>query len=209
MGAFKVRRPGLIPQADIKRCGPLGSARAGGHQGQGFVEPWPTSGAPKGLQVGSHRPTLRRAPRGASSPTPTATPPEVSKQAGSDWLEQPSRDTGPSGCERCAGWPPLHPRESLYPIAPLSFYDAMNGGGVLSEYKKERKKVKSLTHVQLLVTPWTIAHTRLLYSWDSPGKTTGVGYHFLLQGIFLTQGSNLGLPHFRQTLYYLSHQGSP
>ena len=27
-----------------------------------------------------------------------------------------------------------------------------------------------------------------------PGKNTGVGCHFLLQGIFPTQGSNLGLP---------------
>ena len=33
--------------------------------------------------------------------------------------------------------------------------------------------------------------------------------HFLLQGMFPTQGSNLGLPHCRQTLYRLSHQGSP
>ena len=32
--------------------------------------------------------------------------------------------------------------------------------------------------------------------------------HFLLQGIFPTQGSNPGLPHCRQTLYHLSHQGS-
>ena len=32
--------------------------------------------------------------------------------------------------------------------------------------------------------------------------------NFLLQGIFPTQGSNLGLPHSRQTLYRLSHQGS-
>ena len=32
--------------------------------------------------------------------------------------------------------------------------------------------------------------------------------HFLLQGIFLTQGSNLGLLHCRQLLYHLSHQGS-
>ena len=30
--------------------------------------------------------------------------------------------------------------------------------------------------------------TRLLCPWDFPGKSTGVGYHFLLQGIFLTQG---------------------
>ena len=44
---------------------------------------------------------------------------------------------------------------------------------------------------------------------DSPGKNTGVRCHFLLQGIFLTPGSNPGLPHCRQTLYRLSHQGSP
>ena len=43
---------------------------------------------------------------------------------------------------------------------------------------------------------------------DSPGKNTGVDYHFLLQGIFPTQGSNPGLPHCRQMLYSLSHQGS-
>ena len=35
---------------------------------------------------------------------------------------------------------------------------------------------------------------------------TGVGYRFLLQGIFPTQGSNLCLPHCRQTFYHLSHQ---
>ena len=38
------------------------------------------------------------------------------------------------------------------------------------------------------------------------GKSTGVGCHCLLRGIFLTQGSNLGLLHCRQTLYRLSHQ---
>ena len=32
--------------------------------------------------------------------------------------------------------------------------------------------------------------------------------HFLLQRIFLTQESNPGLPHCRQPLYHLSHQGS-
>ena len=32
--------------------------------------------------------------------------------------------------------------------------------------------------------------TRLLWPWSSPGKNTGVGCHFLLQGIFPTQGSN-------------------
>ena len=56
-------------------------------------------------------------------------------------------------------------------------------------------------------TPWTAAHQALL-SWDSPGKNTGVGCHSLLQRIFPNQGSNLDLPHCRQILYCLSHQGS-
>ena len=43
---------------------------------------------------------------------------------------------------------------------------------------------------------------------DSPGKNTGVGCHALLQGIFPTQGLNSSLPHCRQMLYRLSHQGS-
>ena len=40
-------------------------------------------------------------------------------------------------------------------------------------------------------------------------KNTGMGSLSLLQGIFLTQGSNPGLLHCRQILYRLSHQGSP
>ena len=43
---------------------------------------------------------------------------------------------------------------------------------------------------------------------DSPGQSTGVGCHALLQGIFPTQESNPGLLHCRQILYQLSHQGS-
>ena len=45
--------------------------------------------------------------------------------------------------------------------------------------------------------------------WNSPGKNTGVGCHALLQGIFLTQGSNPGLLYCGQILYCLSHQGRP
>ena len=39
-----------------------------------------------------------------------------------------------------------------------------------------------------------------------PGKNTRVGCHALLQGIFLNQGSNPGLPHCKQILYQLSYQ---
>src|SRR5574341_326123 len=51
---------------------------------------------------------------------------------------------------------------------------------------------------------------RLLYPPNFPGKNTGVGCHLLLQGIFPTQGLNLGLLWLlqcRQILYHLSHQG--
>ena len=42
---------------------------------------------------------------------------------------------------------------------------------------------------------------------DSPGKNTAVVCYALLQEIFPTQGSNLGLPHCRQILYYLAFPG--
>ena len=42
-----------------------------------------------------------------------------------------------------------------------------------------------------------------------PRQEYWMGCHFLLQEIFLTQGLNPGPPHWRQTLYHLSHQGSP
>ena len=48
---------------------------------------------------------------------------------------------------------------------------------------------------------------RLLCPWNSPGKSTGVGCPFLLQGIF-SIFPNLGLLHCRWILYRLSHQGS-
>ena len=43
------------------------------------------------------------------------------------------------------------------------------------------------------VRPCGWSPARLLCPWDSSGKNTGVGCHFLLQRIFLTQGLNLCL----------------
>ena len=51
--------------------------------------------------------------------------------------------------------------------------------------------------------------TRLLSPWDFPSKNIGVSCHFLLHGIFPTQGSNMGLLHCRQIVYQLSYKGSP
>ena len=54
--------------------------------------------------------------------------------------------------------------------------------------KPEMAYMCSLSHVRLFVTSWTVAHQAPL--WNFPAKNTGVGCHFLLQGIFATQGSN-------------------
>ena len=43
--------------------------------------------------------------------------------------------------------------------------------------------------------PHRLQPARLLCPWGSPGKNPGVGCHALLQGVFLTQGSNLRLLH--------------
>ena len=68
-----------------------------------------------------------------------------------------------------------------------------------------------LSHSVVSHSWWSykLQSARLLCLWDSLGKNTGVGCHALLQRIFPTQGSNPGLPPWRQILYHLSHQGSP
>ena len=65
-------------------------------------------------------------------------------------------------------------------------------------------RAQSLTCVQLFVTLWTVARQTPLPMGFS-GKDTGVGGHFLLQGIFPNQGLNqslLHLLHRRQILYH-------
>ena len=66
-------------------------------------------------------------------------------------------------------------------------------------------EIASVMSDSLRLCEWLPA--RLLCPRDSLGKNTGVGCHSFLQGIFLNQGLNLGLPHCRQILYHLSHEG--
>ena len=60
-----------------------------------------------------------------------------------------------------------------------------------------------------ILRPYGLYPARLLSPWDFPGKNTGVGCHFLLLGIFPTQGSNPCLLHYQAGSLPLSHQGSP
>ena len=64
-------------------------------------------------------------------------------------------------------------------------------------------------NVWLFVTLWIVAG-QATHPWTFPGKTTGVGCHFLLQGVFPIQGSNpwvLRLLHWQAGSLPLSHLG--
>ena len=65
-----------------------------------------------------------------------------------------------------------------------------------------------LSCVQMFVTPWTVAPQAPL-STGFFRQNTGVGCCPLLQGIFLTQGSNPRLLFSRWLLYHQGHLGSP
>ena len=68
--------------------------------------------------------------------------------------------------------------------------------------------VYTLTHSQShsnvsdSLRPHGLQPAKLLCPWDFPGKNTGVGFHFLLQGIFSNPGTNLHLLSCRQILYH-------
>ena len=80
----------------------------------------------------------------------------------------------PTLCDPIDGSPPGSPVPEILQARTLewvaiSFFNAWTW----------KVKVKSLSHVWLLATPWTVAY-RLLRPWDFPGKSTGVGCHCLL-----------------------------
>ena len=75
------------------------------------------------------------------------------------------------------------------------------------------KESETVTYLcPTLCDPHGLWPSKLFCPWDSPGKTTGVGYHSLPQGIFLTQGSNpclFCLLHWQAGSLPLAHLGSP
>ena len=64
-----------------------------------------------------------------------------------------------------------------------------------------------VSHVQLFMTPRTVAHQDLFMGFSREEYWSGLP--FPPPGDLPIQGSNLGLPHCRQILYHLSNQGSP
>ena len=87
----------------------------------------------------------------------------------------------------------------IAPVLVMAYFLAVNLQPVLS-------------HVQLFAIAWTAGYSPAPGScpWRFSRQEYWSGLPCsLLQGIFPTQGSNPGLPHWRQILYSLSHQGSP
>ena len=82
----------------------------------------------------------------------------------------------------------------------------------LYAFKKHKHRVHAGSIVFDSLWPQRLQPTTLLFPWDFPGKNTGVGCHFLLQGILLTQGSSLCLLcllYWHTDSLPLNHQGNP
>ena len=134
-------------------------------------------------------------------------------------MEFPGKNTG-VGCHRLLqgfiltqGSNPclLHWQVESLPLSPqgspmVKWYLQLNGGPQDASPLWQSIEERSHSVVSNSLRSHGLYPTRLLRPWDFPGKSTGMGCHFLLQGIFLTQGSNPGLPQCRQILYHLSHQ---
>ena len=80
----------------------------------------------------------------------------------------------PTLCDPIAGSPPSSPIPGILQARTLEWVAIS-----FSNVWKWKVKVKSLSRVRPLATPWTAAH-RLFCPWDFPGKSSGVGCHCLL-----------------------------
>ena len=91
-----------------------------------------------------------------------------------------------SNCSLLAcGLRPTAAQDSSTPRARPPPPGASPGSLALARSRETVRRAPPLSCVRLVATPWNFL-----------GKNTGVGRHFLLQGIFLTQGSNSHLLHF-------------
>ena len=132
--------------------------------------------------------------------------------------------------EYWSGLPCPPPGDLLHPrIEPVSLMSPALARGFFTTSTKARQKLliirKKIIYIYYVIqkgdcyfsrlvmsdsfaTPWTIQPTRLLCPWDFPNKNIGMGCHFLLHGLFLTQELNPHLLHWQVGSSPLSHLGS-
>ena len=102
----------------------------------------------------------------------------------------------------------LHWQVGSLPLAPPGFKH-LSPLPSFNRLNTSAAAAKSLQSCPTLVTSMDCSPPGSSVHGIFPGKNTGVGWHFLLQGIFPTQELNPGLLHYRQILYRLSYEGSP
>ena len=85
----------------------------------------------------------------------------------------------------------------------MDFNDPIHG------YQKSLWKGGLVAQSCLTLRPHGLYPSRLLCPWNFPGMNTGMVCHFILQGIFSTQGLSSGLLDYRQIHDHLTHKGSP
>ena len=96
-------------------------------------------------------------------------------------------------------WPTTSASFSLPPSSSCHFYSKSGGLFSLLVIIIPWKKWKSISHVWLFATPWTVI-CQVPLSMEFSRQNTGMGCHFLLQRVFLTQGLNPVLLLCRQIL---------
>ena len=96
----------------------------------------------------------------------------------------------------------------LIRIALCIYFHKAIGASMFDNYKLYISAQFSLSVVSDSLPPHRLWPTRLLCPWSFPSKDTGMGCHFLLQGIFPTPISNSCLLHCWQILYQLSYKES-
>ena len=100
-----------------------------------------------------------------------------------------------------------------YGLLYVTFFLKVAGiilGAWLGTYRCSKKG--PCVHLQSCLTlcdPMDCILPRLLCPWNSPGKNTGVGFHFLFHGLFPIQGSNSCLLHWEADSLPLCHLGKP
>ena len=106
-------------------------------------------------------------------------------------------------CKACRilfPWPGIEPGPSAMEAWSLNHWTAREFPWVIIKIASSvfmHVCVCVLSCVQLFMTPWT--WPRQAPPWNFSGQNAGVHCHFLLQGIFLTQGSN---PHLLHILHW-------
>ena len=106
--------------------------------------------------------------------------------------------------------PPAHEGAppALIGVGRCGQRDAAEGRAGLGKPAVNSVHLRSAAESCRTLRPHGLWPAGLLCPWDFPGKSPGVGCHFLLQGIFPTQGSNPHLLHWWVTSLPLSHRGS-